>query len=155
MFTQNKGVNALRADLQRFGKRAAQAGGVEPDASANHLVARQAGKLPHLPGDDIARVGGDEENAVKAARHHLWDYLAHDARGVGQLVKARLAGLQRAAGNGDHRDIDIRALLRLAGGDFNHPRHIRGGVAQILAVPFDARGIEIHQNQLLANILVE
>ncbi len=155
MFAQNKSVDALRTDRQRFRQRAAQAGGVEPDAGADHLIARQAGEFPYLPGDDIARVSRHEENAVKAARHHLRNNLADDARGIGQLVKPRLARFQRAAGDSYHRDIDIRALLCLAGGDGNHPRHIRGGVAQILTMSFNARGVEIHQNQLLADILVQ
>jgi len=62
--------------------------------------------------------------------------------------------LERAAGNGDDRDIDIGAVAGFPGGNGHHARHVGGRVAQVLSVRFGARGIEIDKDQLLANILV-
>ncbi len=54
MLAEDKGVDALGANLQFLRQQATQAGGIQPDAGAQHLAARQAGKLPYLPGDDVA-----------------------------------------------------------------------------------------------------
>ncbi|EKP27729.1 hypothetical protein KOXM_11674 [Klebsiella michiganensis] len=77
-----------------------------------------------------------------------------DFRRVGQFIQSGLARLERAAGNGDHRDIDIGAVAGFAGGNGHHSRHIGGRVAQVLSVRFGAWFIEIDKDQLLANRLV-
>ena len=70
------------------------------------------------------------------------------------FVQPGLTRLERAAGNGDDRDIDIGAVAGFPGGNGHHARHVGGRVAQVLSVRFGARGIEIDKDQFLANILV-
>ena len=110
MFAENKSVNALGANIECLGEHPSQAGGIQPDAGAYHLAARESGQLPDLPGNNIAGVGGHQKDTVEAVAHHRWNDTVHDfGRGV-QLVKAALALFQRSAGNGNHRDIDIGTL---------------------------------------------
>ena len=155
MLAEDKGVDALGTDIERLRQGTTQTGGIQPDAGADHLITRQAGELPHLPGDDVARVGGNQKDAVKAARHHLRNNILHNAgRGV-QLIQPRLARFERAAGDGDHRDIHIGTVARLAGGDAHHAGHIGGSIRQVPGVAFTARLVDIHQQQLFADILVQ
>lgn len=155
MLAEDKGVDALGANLQFLRQQATQAGGIQPDAGAQHLAARQAGKLPYLPGDDVAGVGGHQKDAVKSVGHHRRHNALHNLRGGGQFIQPALAGAQRAAGDGDHRDIDIGAVAGLAGGDGHHPRQVGRGVAQVLSVGLSALLVKVDEDQLLANALVE
>jgi len=145
----------LRADIQRLRQGAPQPGGIQPDAGANHLMTRQAGKLPHLPGNDVARVSRNQENAVETARHHLRHNAFHNAGSGGQLIQPRLPRFEGTAGDGDHRDIHISTVACLAGGDGHHAGHIGRGIRQIPGVAFTARLVDIHQQQLFADILVQ
>lgn len=155
MLAEDKSVDALGANVQLLRQQTAQAGGIQPDAGAQHLAARQTGELPYLPGDDVTRVGGHQEDAVKPVGHHGRHNALDDFRGSGQFIETALAGAQRAAGDGDHRDVDIGAVAGLAGGDGHHSRQIGRGVAEVLSVGLGARLVKVDEDQLLANALVE
>lgn len=103
----------------------------------------------------MSQVGGHQKDAVKSVGHHRRHNALHNLRGGGQFIQPALAGAQRAAGDGDHRDIDIGAVAGLAGGDGHHPRQVGRGVAQVLSVGLSALLVKVDEDQLLANALVE
>ena len=155
MLAEDKGVDALGANIQLLRQQATQAGGIQPDAGAQHLTARQAGELPYLPGDDVAGVGGHQKDAVKPVGHHRRHNTFHNLRRRGQFIQPTLTGAQRTAGNGDHRDIDISAVAGFPGGDGHHPRQIGRGIAEILGMGLGTLLVKVDEDQLLANALVE
>ena len=155
VLAEDKSVDALGANVQLLRQQTAQAGGIQPDAGAQHLAARQAGELPYLPGDDVAGVRGHQKDAVKPIGHHRWHDALHYLRGGGQFIQSALAWTQRAAGDGDHRDVDISAVASLAGRDGHHPRQIGRGIAEVLSVGLGALLVNVDEDQLLADALIE
>ena len=78
MFTNLVGVDGLRIDIEVAGDAGAEAGGIKNGTGADNLFGGEAGEFVSIIGQDIHRIGDDEENTIKARSHDLFNHALED-----------------------------------------------------------------------------
>ena len=96
VLTHDIGLNVARVNLDVGTKHLLQATGVEHGTGADDMALGQAGHLDGGIGQNIDRVGDDEQNAVKAGLLNLGDNGLKDVDVLVDQVQAGLTGLLAA-----------------------------------------------------------
>ena len=103
MLTHDIGLDIARVDLDVGTKHLLQTAGVEHGTGTDDVALGQAGHLDGGVGQNIDRVGDDEQNAVEAGLLNLGDNGLKDADVLVDQVQASLTGLLgSASGDDDH-----------------------------------------------------
>lgn len=117
VLTHDVGLNVARVNLDVSAEHLLQTAGVEHGTGADDMALGQAGHLDGGIGQNINRVGDDEQNAVEAGLLNLGDNGLKDVDVLVDQVQAGLAGLLGStSGDDDHSgigDIGIIASVDL------------------------------------------
>ena len=129
VLADDEGVDAAVVHAQVLAQQILQAGGVQNGAGTDDPVLGIARQLDGGGGQNINRVGHDQQDALKAGSGDLRNDAAHDAHVLVDQVQAGLAGLLGGAG-GDNDDGRIGDRL-IAGGVNLHGAGIGQAVADV------------------------
>ena len=112
VLTHDVSLNVARVDLDVGAEHLLQTTGVEHGAGTDDVALGQAGHLDGGVGQNVDRVGDDQQDAVKAGLLNLGDDGLKDVDVLVDQVQAGLAGLLgSASGDDDHSGVgDIRVI---------------------------------------------
>ena len=103
VFTHDIGLNVARVNLNVSAEHLLQTAGIEHGAGADDMALGQTGHLNGGVGQNVDRVGDDEQNAVEARLLNLGDNGLKDVDVLIDQVQAGLTGLLgSASGDDDH-----------------------------------------------------
>ena len=103
MLAHDVGLDIARVDLDVGAEHLLQTAGVEHGAGADDVALGQTGHLDGGVGQNVDRVGDDEQNAVEARLLNLGNNGLEDADVLVDQVQAGLTGLLgSASGDDDH-----------------------------------------------------
>ena len=114
----------------------------------------KAGGLPYRIGQDIDRVGGDQEDAVEVISDDICDDAVHDLDVLIHQVKAGFAGLLGGAGADDDH-VSVRTIFVGALGDAGtlwRPDHT---VVEVHDIAFQLPLIDVDDGQVVDDALVD
>ena len=140
------GLNVARVNLDMSAEHLLQTAGVEHGAGADDMALGQTGHLDGGVGQNVDRVGDDEQNAVEARLLNLGNNGLKDADVLVDQVQAGLTGLlSSASGDDDHGGVgDIRII---AGVDL-HRLGKRHAVRNIQGLALGAVLVHVDENHL-------
>lgn len=151
MLSQNVGVDGSRSDLEMFPQQRTEARGIQQGAGADDARRRESGNLCNDGGDDVHRIGGDDEQRVRSVPQDLGDDRLKNLCVSTQKLQAGLAcTLRDAAGqNNGARSPEIREITC----DDPHRLGKRGGVQDVLGMRLRQLRVEINEDDLAGHSL--
>ena len=146
VLTHDIGLDIARVDLNVGTKHLLQTAGVEHGTGADDMALGQAGHLDGGIGQNIDRVGDDEQNAVEARLLNLGDNGLKDVDVLVDQVQAGLTGLLgSASGDDDHGGVGDIGII--AGVDL-HRLGKRHAVRDIQSLTLGAVLVHVDEDHL-------
>ena len=146
VLTHDIGLDIARVNLDMSTKHLLQAASVEHGAGTDDVALGQAGHLDGGVGQNIDRVGDDEQNAVEAGLLNLGDNGLKDSDVLVDQVQAGLTGLLgSASGDDDHGGVGDIGII--AGVDL-HRLGKRHAVRDIQGLTLGAVLVHVDEDHL-------
>ena len=146
MLTHDIGLDIARINLDVGAEHLLQAASVEHGAGTDDVALGQAGHLDGGVGQNIDRVGDDEQNAVEAGLLNLGDNGLKDVDVLVDQVQAGLTGLLgSASGDDDHGGVGDIGII--AGVDL-HRLGKRHAVRDIQGLALGAVLVHVDEDHL-------
>ncbi len=130
VFAQEVGGDGAAIHAELHGELHLEAGGVEGRAGADDAVFRPIEKMLKVFGDDVARIGNGNNDAVESGFGDEWRELFRRFHGFVHHVEARLLGAARLAGGIDD-DVGVAHIIHGAAVAGDMVRHIADGVHDV------------------------
>lgn len=146
VLTHDISLNVARVNLDVSAEHLLQTAGVEHGTGADDMALGQAGHLDGGVGQNVDRVGDDEQNAVEAGLLNLGDNGLKDVNVLVDQVQAGLAGLLGStSGDDDHGGVGDIGII--AGVDL-HRLGKRHAVRNIQSLTLSAVLVHVDENHL-------
>ena len=154
MLADDVGVDGGGGHFVEFAHHVAEASGVKDGARADDAVSGQTRVLPHGVGKDIHGVGGNKENAIETAGHHLVHDGLHDVHVLVHQLQAGFAGFLGCTCADDH-ECGISAVFVGAFGDLGAGGSPDDTMVEVHDVAFKLLFVDVDDGQVVTHPLVD
>jgi len=144
----------LGVDVEVIGDEETEARGVQIGARPNDPVGGETGKLPGDVGEDVDRVGNDEESGGGGVTNKRGYDGAEEGKVPLEQVEAGLTGDLAGAG-GDDAEIGAGSDGRVSGGVDLGAGEEGGGVLEVEHLAAELVGVGIDEDELVGEVLGE